>query len=465
MGLLRLFLALSVVAGHSGTAILGFRGIGAFYAVNFFFIISGFYMAMVLTEKYKTTSPVLFYKSRILRLFPTYYIGLLLSIAVSYQAIFDFFRTLELPGKLFFIFQNAFIFGQDLSYLVCVKTIVGECANPVSMTLNPPAWSLAVELGFYLLAPFMVKSVKKTFIFVLIGCAYLLSINVLQFPLDPVPYLRIGDIYMFNYYFYPASFIFFGGGALAYHLSRPTAQPRYFVGVAALIALSFSQTVMPFWHLLFFGMAIPVLFRYTERNRFDRQIGELSYPLYILHFPILLLIRPLVGKYPTFFQYISLGTWVAVISAMLGLIIYMVIEKRINAYRASKVFFKETKQAIRKAEAKFSYGLIAAYAALPLAVIGYVHANQVTPAPTTAFNLTDPNWNRGISRDAPGFFVAASAENLRFFRAGSTVKFANGESRSIVSAIQAGAYLNVYVDGAPLAGEAVGYPKLIIIKR
>src|SRR5580692_4405555 len=110
MGLLRLFLALSVVAGHSGTTILGFNGIGAFYAVNFFFIISGFYMAMVLTEKYKTTPAVLFYKSRIFRLFPTYYIGLLLAVAVSHKAIFDSFGTLDLSGKLFFIFQNAFIF-------------------------------------------------------------------------------------------------------------------------------------------------------------------------------------------------------------------------------------------------------------------------------------------------------------------------------------------------------------------
>lgn len=460
MGLLRLFLALSVVAGHSGTTILGFKGIGAFYAVNFFFIISGFYMAMVLTEKYKTTPPVLFYKSRIFRLFPTYYIGLVLSVAVSHQAIFDFFRTLALPGKLFFIFQNAFIFGQDLSYLVCVKTIDGQCANPVALTLNPPAWSLAVELGFYLLAPFMVKSAKKTFIFVAIGCAYLLSINVLQFPLDPVPYLRSGDIYSFNYYFYPASFIFFGGGALAYHLSRPTAQPRYFVGVVALIVLSFSQTVMPFWHLLFFGMAIPVLFRYTATNRFDRQIGELSYPLYILHFPVLLFLRPLAGSNPEIFQHLNLGTAVAVVSAVLGLGIFFFVEKPINAFRTSASFMGEEAPKKRIGR-KVPYAMIAIYSALPLAVVGYVNASQIAPPPTSAFDLTDANWDHGIARTVPGFFVTTTKENLKQFQVGRRVRFSDGEARTIMRADQSGKYLNIYVDGTPLRGDLVGFPNLI----
>ena len=36
MGVLRLFLALSVIAGHAGTTIFSFNGIGAWYAVNLF---------------------------------------------------------------------------------------------------------------------------------------------------------------------------------------------------------------------------------------------------------------------------------------------------------------------------------------------------------------------------------------------------------------------------------------------
>jgi peptidoglycan/LPS O-acetylase OafA/YrhL len=45
---LRLLLALAVVAGHAG---MQFE-IGPRYAVNVFFMISGFYMTLVLNEKY-----------------------------------------------------------------------------------------------------------------------------------------------------------------------------------------------------------------------------------------------------------------------------------------------------------------------------------------------------------------------------------------------------------------------------
>ena len=73
MGLLRLFLALSVIAGHASSTVFSFQGVGALYAVNFFFIISGFYMAMILNGKYEDKTSIQFYKSRVFRLFPTYY--------------------------------------------------------------------------------------------------------------------------------------------------------------------------------------------------------------------------------------------------------------------------------------------------------------------------------------------------------------------------------------------------------
>lgn len=206
MGLLRFFLALSVIAGHAKTTVFGFNGIGAWYAVNFFFIISGFYMAMILNEKYKDITPVNFYKSRAFRLFPAYYVGTLIALFVSFGNVVDYYEHLSIGAKFYFIFQNVFIFGQDLPYLLCIKTTSFGCASPVGMTINPPAWSLAVELGFYLTAPYILKSEQKTFAFVLLGCGYLLSINKIHFPLDSVEYLRSVDISAFNYYFYPSSF-------------------------------------------------------------------------------------------------------------------------------------------------------------------------------------------------------------------------------------------------------------------
>jgi len=51
MGLLRLILAISVVLAHT-SYIFGFGLVGGQAAVQAFYIISGFYMALVLNEKY-----------------------------------------------------------------------------------------------------------------------------------------------------------------------------------------------------------------------------------------------------------------------------------------------------------------------------------------------------------------------------------------------------------------------------
>ncbi len=54
MGVLRLFLALSVLLGHTrGHGFLGLSFLDRELALQTFFIISGFYMALVLNEKYK----------------------------------------------------------------------------------------------------------------------------------------------------------------------------------------------------------------------------------------------------------------------------------------------------------------------------------------------------------------------------------------------------------------------------
>ena len=60
------FLALLVVGSH-----LGAFG-GATFAVKAFFIISGFYMALVIDRRYYALPISNFYASRLMRLLPTY---------------------------------------------------------------------------------------------------------------------------------------------------------------------------------------------------------------------------------------------------------------------------------------------------------------------------------------------------------------------------------------------------------
>ncbi|MEZ6023978.1 MAG: hypothetical protein R3C16_11320 [Hyphomonadaceae bacterium] len=70
MGMVRFALAMAVVLSHLPLATFQFLSGGL--AVQCFFIISGFYMALVLDGKYKDVG--LFYSNRLLRLFPTYFV-------------------------------------------------------------------------------------------------------------------------------------------------------------------------------------------------------------------------------------------------------------------------------------------------------------------------------------------------------------------------------------------------------
>lgn len=467
MGLLRLILALSVIAGHSGSTVFGFRGIGANYAVFFFFIISGFYMAMVLSGKYRDTPVTSFYKSRALRLFPTYYIGAAISLAVSYEAIASFFGTLTSSSQIFFLFQNIAIFGQDISYAICSKTIAGGCADALNMTVNPPSWSLAVELSFYLVAPFIVKNAKSTLAFVLFGCAYLLSLNAIRFPIDETLIFASVSTGPFNYYFYPTSCLFFGAGALAYHLSKSVNAPNYYIGVAALFVTSMTQTLIPFWHVFFIALAIPTLFKYTASNKADRIIGELSYPAYILHFPIMKALTPYLASNPSWFSIVSFGTWISIIACAIGLFVYFIIEKKIDTYRKSEDFLDRGSKSNRF-NRSLKAVILAMYFGIPLVVVAGIYADQQytskRPAQTT-INLTDANWTNGIGNTFSGILLPNNEANTTLFKPGSSLVFNTGEKREITSVAPNGIYFHVLFDGPPINGNLVGYPKKISVSK
>lgn len=343
MGALRLFLALSVIVLHTQSNIFGLQGVGGFYAVNVFFMISGFYMAMILTEKYRAPLPWVFYKSRALRLFPTYLVGAIAGAVISWEALRTTFLGLSLPGKIFMGFQNLFIWPQDLSNVLCVRTLNGTCAPAEALSSNPPSWTLAVELGFYALAPFVVRSPRRTVAYFLAGCVYLFSINFVHFPVAGVPFLAptsFGELpYIYN--FYASSFVFFAAGALGYQLSKGLARPIYLLASAGLILMAFGPaTIVPFWQIPIFALAIPALFQLTRSNRFDRLIGELSFPVYVLHFPIIQFFKPKYDYHPALFGWLSLGTWVALASIAGAVVIHFSLERIVNAYRASPRFMR-----------------------------------------------------------------------------------------------------------------------------
>src|ERR1041384_4879061 len=97
MGFYRLILAISVIVAHSGP-VFGLTFVDPQTAVQAFFVVSGFYMSLILNEKYVGHRGAywLFFSNRLLRLLPLYWLTLLLTMVTN--AAFVFFSHGEHLG-------------------------------------------------------------------------------------------------------------------------------------------------------------------------------------------------------------------------------------------------------------------------------------------------------------------------------------------------------------------------------
>ena len=150
MGILRVILAISVVLTHQamfipGSNLFGFIFTGPIVSVQVFFMISGFYMTMILDNKYVGKgSYKLFLSNRFLRLYPIYWTIALLtvigsslfyvafgnwSILSSYALYYD---AMKLKSLLFLLFTNVAIFGQDLTLFLGMSPASGRCTSPAT---------------------------------------------------------------------------------------------------------------------------------------------------------------------------------------------------------------------------------------------------------------------------------------------------------------------------------------------
>lgn len=213
MGFLRLYLACIVAFSHAGIR----SWIDASDAVQFFFVISGYYMALILDGPYKG-DPLRFYLNRALRIFPAYWIVASVTLALMFVFVPYWGAARVFSGAYWnpsALFANLFIFGQEIVFLQ---------EHGPQMLIATPVWSVAMELCFYLLAPFLVRV-----------------------PTIPLAVLTaIGLRYIENRYFMPAQLPLFCVGILLYR----------------------------------------VIGKIRWKNALDSYAGALSYPVYLVHYPI-----------------------------------------------------------------------------------------------------------------------------------------------------------------------------------
>lgn len=310
MGFFRLILALSVILSHFGP-VFGFDLVKGKIAVQAFFIISGFYMTMILNEKYINTnnSYKLFITNRLYRLFPIYWIVLLifLSISILYGLFinwenapkFDSFIevTPSFYSFIYLVISNIFIIGQDILLFLSIDSSTGSIfystnpelfiQKPENYLFIPQAWSISIEIMFYLLAPLFLRKNNLTifsFIFLSFGLRFFLF-NVYDLQNDP-----------WSYRFFPSELMFFLLGYFSYkiYLKKIKWNPKIILLVILFYTVIYYKIpqigfkYLPFTinEIVYFCLTvigIPILFEKFKNNSFDNKIGELSYPIYISH--------------------------------------------------------------------------------------------------------------------------------------------------------------------------------------
>jgi len=298
MGLLRLFFALGVVIVHS-YSVFGYRVVNSTVAVNSFFIISGFYMALILHEKYigKKSSYRLFLGNRFLRIFPLYWVILLLLFSFSFTK-FAILPTQENALKIFLDFagSSSDFSGNAIMTLLRNTTLIfttdyfyQNFKDPGHLLLLP-AWTLQIEVLFYLIAPFIAK--LRVFFLILLAVPFGLITfsNIL-----PIFHSDLSITYIFL-----GEFVFFILGMISYELYKLVKKVRIFKDYSLIIFVLILTVIFIYgyfsavdwlplfknthlFYYLFLSLSIPFVFNFSKSKPFDTTFGDLSYPVYLSH--------------------------------------------------------------------------------------------------------------------------------------------------------------------------------------
>ena len=347
MGLLRLFLALAVVGGHLSDH-LGVPLIPGDSPVQVFFAISGFYMALILNEKYAVGSTSLFFTNRMLRIYPLYIAVLLLTLLAAWVGAAlslepfpfrDSWTQLKPDwlSSIYLYISQALLLGQDLMYFLDLRNGSLHPSADFHTATGPfnrfsivtQAWTLSIEIWFYMVAPLIARRSLSVIVALLVASLALRMGLQFGFGFKDDPW---------SYRFFPSEFALFLTGILGYHAYRERNTRgnamRIFVIAAVCVGICLLINrwngigrVASITCLVAAIILIPTLFGRTNRNLIDRYLGELSYPIYVIHLLASWVIIEMTAGWPLAWQAAAVMIGTVVSAAVLYALISEPIER------------------------------------------------------------------------------------------------------------------------------------------
>lgn len=325
MGLLRILLAFNVVVLHTNP-IDGLTLLPGGLPVKTFFVISGFYMAFIFSGRY-SESPRAFYLNRSLQIYPLLWV----------VAVFEIIRTalfilvLNEPPRWWLDLRSVFTSSGAMvaiAYAFSQLTLIGVDAfhlfswspdsglqlhgtettgdnylrgwRPFPMSHT---WALSCIILFYALTPLVTR--RSTSVLA-ITCVGITAINFTSY-LWVDPQLATVAVSFFG----PLQLGYFIFGIIAYRLSlrlkwlygnRRRCIILGMLPFASVFATHHVQTMthtgglMMLWTAIFLGM--PALFKLSSGVAFDRLLGQLSFPVYLVHVSFVRVMSPVFQEFP-----------------------------------------------------------------------------------------------------------------------------------------------------------------------
>ncbi len=277
-------------------------------SVAFFFILSGFVLSHSYwpepgTQVRSAFSTQKFLASRVARIFPAYFLALVISLPFYVNAFAN--QRISVPD---------FIGG-----LVLVPILLQAWYPPTALLWNIPAWSLSVELFLYCTFPLIVRSSSisawPASRFVLVGFSLLLLkvgiTNAIEYTANPQSEAWVALVLYFPPFHLPYFLIGIGLSRLirVHGSSLTRALPSLLVSSILLVAVLFgTRNSLPAWAVslpvltvLFSTMIIGGASNYVRSGSLTSSsllfLGDISYSMYILHWPLSLCLMSIARKF------------------------------------------------------------------------------------------------------------------------------------------------------------------------
>ena len=266
-------------------------------AVSFFFILSGFILTHVYQQRLSSKPEKRIYLiSRLAKLYPLYFLGMLLDIPRVIQYFLSQYDTLA-------AFLKAGISG--FAYLLMIQSWFRRLAT----TWNAPAWSLSCEIFFYIVFIFVMRPLLNTkhktaslIIFYLIPpllFLFLIKGLSIQSPSFTAALLMFPPLRIFEFFVGICLYGLLETQNVLVSWVQKRASLVFWMSLFVSVGLThfhqspidgkiFSQLILvPFFYIMILSASFDtVQFKEIFTNRVVYYLGLASYAVYILHQPL-----------------------------------------------------------------------------------------------------------------------------------------------------------------------------------